>query len=98
MSKKAFEYTAEQLHLRHCELRIAGVKSQVALGRVYPENGDNELARLAAAREDILSRMSAEDHAALIKHETAPLSPKEKAAADKAALEAMESNKDSQSI
>jgi len=98
MSKKAFEYTAEQLQLKHCELRIAGVKSQVAIGRVYPENGDAELVRLQAARQEILSRMSVEDHEALIKHETAPLTAKEKAAADKAALEAMESNKDSQSI
>ena len=98
MSKTEFKYTAEQLHLRHCELRIAGVKSQAVLGKIYPENAEKETARLMAAREDILSRMSAEDHAAMIKYETAPLSPKEKAAADKAALEAMESNKDSQSI
>lgn len=94
MAKTAFAYSLEQQHLHNCEQRINGVRVEIALGATH----ESELERLLAAREDILTRISSEDHAAMVAHETRVLTPAERAAEAKALAEQMAENRDKPSI
>jgi hypothetical protein len=93
-SKTPFTYTTEQQHLRNCQLRINGLLTSVNLGLPY----QSELNRMLAAREDILTRISEADLAAMIAHETRVLTPAEKAKEAKALAAAMAENRDKPSI
>lgn len=94
MSKAPFIYTAEQKNLRSCQSRINGLTVSVKSGLPY----QSELNRMIAAREDILTRISEADLAAMQAHENRVLSPAEKAAEAKALAEAMAANRDKPSI
>lgn len=94
MSKAPFTYTTEQKNLRDCQSRINGLTSSVKSGLPY----QSELNRMLAAREDILTRISETDLAAMQAHENRVLSPAEKAAEAKALAEAMSANRDKPSI
>ena len=93
-SKTTFAYTTEQKHLRSCQLRINGLKVSISMGMPF----QTELDRLLAAREDILTRISETDLAAMQAHENRVLTPAEKAAEAKALAEAMSANRDKPSI
>ena len=94
MSKAPFTYTIEQKNLRNCQSRINGLTSSVKSGLPYQA----ELDRMIAARDDIISRISETDLAAMQAHENRVLSPAEKAAEAKALAEAMSENRDKPSI
>ena len=94
MSKPIFTYTKEQQHLRDCQQRINGLEVAVKSGLPY----QTELNRHIAAREDILTRISETDLAAMVAHETRVLTPAEKAAEAKALAAAMSENRDKPSI
>lgn len=94
MAKPIFTYTLEQTNLRNCQNRINGLTSSVKSGLPY----QSELDRMIAAREDIISRMSEADLAAMQAHENRVLSPAEKAAEAKALADAMSENRDKPSI
>ena len=94
MSKVTFTYNTEQQHLRNCQLRINGLTVSVNMGKPY----QTELNRMIAAREDILTRISETDLAAMQAHEKRVLTPAEKAAEAKALAERMSENRDSSSI
>lgn len=93
-SKTPFTYTADQRHLRNCQLRINGLNVSVSMGKPY----QSELNRHIAAREDILTRISATDLAAMQAHENRVLTVAERAAEAKALVERMSENRDSSSI
>jgi hypothetical protein len=93
-SKTSFSYNTEQRHLRNCQLRINGLTVSVNMGKPY----QSELNRHIAAREDILTRISETDLAAMQAHENRVLTPAEKAAEAKALAEAMSANRDKPSI
>lgn len=94
MAKPTFTYTIDQRHLRNCQLRINGLTISVSNGLPY----QTELNRHIAAREEILTRISATDLAAMQAHENRVLTPAEKAAEAKALAEAMSANRDKPSI
>lgn len=94
MAKPTFTYTVEQKHLHDCNLRIHGLTVGVKMGQPY----QSELDRHLAAREDILTRISETDLAAMQAHENRVLTPAEKAAEAKALAERMAENRDSPSI
>ena len=94
MAKPAFTYTIEQKNLRDCQSRINGLTSSVKSGLPYQA----ELDRLTKAREEIVSRMSETDLAAMQAHENRVLTPAEKAAEAKALADAMSENRDKPSI
>jgi hypothetical protein len=94
MSKVTFTYNTEQQHLRNYQLRINGLTVSVNMGKPY----QTELNRMIAAREDILTRISETDLAAMQAHENRVLTPAEKAAEAKALAERMSENRDSSSI
>ena len=94
MAKPTFTYTIEQTNLRNCQNRINGLTSSVKSGLPYQA----ELNRMIAAREDIISRISETDLAAMQAHENRVLSPAEKAAEAKALADAMSENRDKPSI
>jgi hypothetical protein len=94
MSKVTFTYNTEQQHLRNCQHRINGLLIDIKRGLPY----QTELNRLTAAREDILTRISATDLAAMVAHETRVLTVAERAAEAKALVERMSENRDSSSI
>ena len=93
-SKTSFAYNTEQKHLRDCQLRINGLTVSVNMGNPH----QTELNRMIAAREDILTRISETDLAAMQAHENRVLTPAEKAAEAKALAEAMSANRDKPSI
>lgn len=93
-SKTPFTYTTDQRHLRNCQLRINGLTISVKNGLPY----QSELNRHIAAREDILTRISATDLAAMQAHENRVLTVAERAAEAKALVERMSENRDSSSI
>jgi hypothetical protein len=94
MAKPTFTYTVEQKHLHDCNLRINGLTVSINTGLPY----EAELKRHLAAREDILTRISEADLAAMQAHENRVLTPAEKAAEAKALAERMAENRDSPSI
>lgn len=94
MAKPTFTYTIEQKNLHNCQNRINGLTSGVKSGLPYQA----ELNRMLAAREDILTRISEADLAAMQAHENRVLTPAEKAAEAKALAEAMSENRDKPSI
>ena len=94
MAKPTFTYTIEQTNLRNCQNRINGLTSSVKSGLPYQP----ELDRMIAARDEIISRMSETDLAAMQAHENRVLSPAEKAAEAKALADAMSENRDKPSI
>lgn len=94
MSKVTFTYNTEQQHLRNCQLRINGLTISVSNGLPY----QSELNRLIAAREDILTRISETDLAAMQAHENRVLTVAERAAEAKALVARMSENRDSSSI
>jgi hypothetical protein len=94
MAKPTFTYNTEQQHLRNCQLRINGLTTSVNIGLPY----QSELTRMLAAREDIITRISATDLAAMVAHETRVLTVAERAAEAKALVERMSENRDSSSI
>ena len=94
MAKPIFTYTTEQNHLRSCQNRINGL--EVAIKSGYPHQ--SELNRMIAAKEDILTRISETDLAAMVAHETRVLTVAEKAAEAKALVERLSENRDSSSI
>ena len=68
------------MHLSYAETRLNGLKVNAP--------GSTELARIQAAREDILSRISAKDLAAYRKAATQKMTPEQRAEeADKRAAE-----------
>lgn len=94
MAKPTFTYTIEQTNLRNCQNRINGLTSSVKSGLPYQA----ELDRLTKAREEIVSRMSETDLAAMQAHENRVLTPAEKAAEAKALADSMSENRDKPSI
>lgn len=94
MAKPPFTYTIEQKNLRDCQSRINGLTVSVKSGLPYQA----ELNRMIAAREDILTRISETDLAAMQAHESRVLTPAEKAAEAKALADAMAENRDKPSI
>ncbi len=94
MAKSTFTYSTEQTNLRNCQNRINGLTSSVKSGLPY----QLELDRMIKAREEIISRMSETDLAAMQAHENRVLSPAEKAAEAKALADAMSENRDKPSI
>jgi hypothetical protein len=100
MSKKeTLVYTADQHHLHTCNLRIQGIKTQIVTGFVT----DNslallEIARLEAAHDEIIARMSDADYKAFDAHENRVLTPAERASEAKQILENMSANRDKPSI
>ena len=94
MAKPIFKYNTEQQHLHNCQLRINGLEVSIKSGFSY----QTELNRMLAAREDILTRISEADLAAMQAHENRVLTPAEKAAEAKALAEAMAANRDKPSI
>lgn len=94
MSKVAFTYNTEQQHLHNCQQRINGLTISVRNGFPYQA----ELNRMIAARDDILTRISATDLAAMEAHENRVLTVAEKAAEAKALAIAMSENRDKPSI
>lgn len=94
MAKPTFTYTIEQKHLHACQSRINGLEVAIKSGFPYQA----ELARHIAAREDILTRISEADLAAMVAHESRVLTPAERAAEAKALAEAMAENRDKPSI
>lgn len=93
-SKTPFIYNTEQQHLHNCQLRINGLTVSVSMGKPY----QSELNRHIAAREDILTRISATDLAAMQAHENRVLTVAERAAEAKALVARMAENRDSSSI
>ena len=94
MAKPIFTYNTEQQHLRNCQQRINGLTIAVRGGQPYQV----ELDRVTAAREDILTRISATDLAAMEAHENRVLTVAERAAEAKALVARMSENRDSSSI
>ena len=94
MAKPTFTYTTEQKNLRSCQSRINGLEVAIKSGFPY----QSELNRMIDAREDILTRISESDLAAMQAHESRVLTPAEKAAEAKALAEAMAENRDKPSI
>lgn len=92
MSKPIFEYTAEQNNLRMINLRMSGLRINPTLG------SDRELKRLQMAWDDVRSRISDADYAAMQAHENRVLTPAEQAAEAKAIAERMAENRDKPSI
>lgn len=93
-NKKTFTYTTEQRHLHDCQSRINGLTVEVNLGLPH----QSELTRMLAAREDILTRISETDLAAMQAHENRVLTVAEKAAEAKELVKRMSENRDSPSI
>ncbi len=89
-----FKYNTEQQNLHNCQLRINGLTTDINCGMPYQA----ELERMIAAKEDILTRISEKDLAAMVAHESRVLSPAERAAEAKAIANAMEQNRDRPSI
>jgi hypothetical protein len=94
MSKVTFTYNTEQQHLRNCQQRINGLTTDINRGLPYHV----ERERMLAAREDILTRISATDLAAMEAHENRVLTVAEKAAEAKELAARMSENRDSPSI
>ena len=87
---KKVVFTPNQDHLRLCELRLGSLKVN--------KSNPSEIARLEAARLEIMGRMVEGEHAEYVKLTTAELTPSEKKALIERERIAMESNKDSNSI
>jgi hypothetical protein len=94
MSKVTFTYNTEQQHLRNCQQRINGLTTDINRGLPYHV----ERERMLAAREDILTRISATDLAAMEAHENRVLTVAERAAEAKELAARMSENRDSPSI
>jgi len=94
MSKVTFTYNTEQQHLRNCQQRINGLTTDINRGLPYHV----ERERMLAAREDILTRISATDLAAMEAYENRVLTVAEKAAEAKELAARMSENRDSPSI
>lgn len=92
MSKAAFEYSAEQNNLRRINSRMNGLRINPIVG------GDRELERLQMAWDDVRTRISDADYAAMVAHESRVLTPAEQAAEAKALAERMAENRDKPSI
>lgn len=82
--------TENQDYLRRIDGRLQGLRSY------NPES--NEIARMEAARTDVLSRMDDAEQAEYVKLTTKELTPAEKKARDEADRIAMEANRDKPSI
>ncbi len=89
-SQAAPVLNTEQTYLRRIDMRISYLAAQ------HP--GSSELARMQAAREDVLSRMSSEDLASYQKAMNPHKSRAELAAEAKAEELAMEANRDKPAI
>jgi hypothetical protein len=94
MSKVTFTYNTAQQHLRNCQQRINGLTTDINRGLPYHV----ERERMLAAREDILTRISATDLAAMEAYENRVLTVAEKAAEAKELAARMSENRDSPSI
>lgn len=86
----ATELSAEQTYLRRIDARIAALK--------HDPEASAELARMRAAREDVASRMSAEDLNAYEKATNVSKTREQLAAEAEAERVAMEANRDKPAI
>jgi hypothetical protein len=84
------ELNADQQYLRRIDMRIKMLSGQAP--------GSSELARMKAAREDVLSRISAQDLAAYEKAVNSSKSREELAEEAEAERVAMEANRDKPAI
>ena len=86
----AGEESNDQSSLRRIDMRLRGLSAQ--------SPGSPELARMRAAREDVLSRISAEELAAYEKAANSTKTPAQLAAEAEAERIAMEANRDRPAI
>ena len=84
------EFNAEQNNLRRIDMRIKALTHQAP--------GSSELARMQAAREDVLTRISPEELAAYEKAMNRAKSSEQLAAEAEAERVAMEANRDKPAI
>jgi hypothetical protein len=93
-TKKFFTYSVEQQHLRHCQSRINGLVTSIKSGSPYQATLDYCI----AARDDILTRISASDLAEMETYEGRVLTQYEKDEEAKAMAKEMNENRDRPSI
>lgn len=86
MSNTTAAFTPDQINLQRIEIRMNGLKIN------SPDSP--EIARMEAARKDVMSRMSKEDVLAYEKATKTPKTKEQLAAEAEAERIAMESNKD----
>jgi len=92
MSKQAFKYNTLQGHLHRCQLRLRGM--QVQQHTDSRESLAAEIARVEAAEQDIRSQMTDQEYNEQYAHENRQLTTAELAAEAKAAIAAMDTNRD----